>query len=95
MMRPFSSALAFAWLVFVLLLPAHAQTQAQTWKVIRPRWEAPSARFFASQDGRYALKVVPNGPTAVAALVTLDATGAERELWRNELAAFPVDAVIA
>ena len=68
---------------------------AEPWKVIRPQWGAPAPRFFVSSEGRFALKVAPNGAAAVAALVTLDATGAERELWRRELPSFPVDALIA
>ena len=85
--------LSFA--VFLTCCFAPSTAHAESWKVIRATWGNPAPRFFASSDGRYALKVVPNGATAVAALLTLDATGAERELWRSALPTFPVDAVIA
>lgn len=91
MMRHRFLSLIFVLTCLFLSLP----TRAEPWKVIRAAWGNPTPRFFASSDGRYALKVVANGPTAVAALMTLDATGAERELWRSDLPAFPVDAVIA
>ncbi len=79
----------------LMCLLAAMPSRAESWKVIRAAWGTPTPRFFASGDGRYALKVVPNGPTAVAALITLDATGAEREVWRSALPVFPVDAIIA
>jgi hypothetical protein len=62
------------------------------------KWMAPRPRFFTSENGVYALKVVPlSGESqgrSKATLVTLDDQGNEHQIWSSKLVNIPAAALV-
>ena len=82
-----------ALLLWPLLLSA--RIGAEPWKTIRPVWDAPQPRYFASNDGRFSLRIIPGQAGAIGIMTALEADGTEREIWRRAFDWVPVDILIA
>ena len=62
---------------------------------MRPTWDAPQPRYFTSDDGHFALKIIPGATGSTGVMTTLEANGTEREIWRRTFDWVPVDVIIA